>query len=118
MSRDVITKGMLFLCAPIIYGAPGKHRELMRQPARVLLHCAKVIQEPEKYPGVSAQWIHEAAREGRARFYNPGIPTVQSAAVPMRLQLRVCQRIQYSCGAICPLQMQRSAILQFRSPCD
>ena len=105
VSRDVITKGMLFLCAPIIYGAPGKHRELMRQPARVLLHCAKVIQEPAKYPGVSAQWIHEAAREGRARF----LQSLNSSCL-VGGGSNVCQKLQYSCSAICPLQMQRGAI--------
>ena len=50
VSRDVITKGMLFLCAPIIYGAPGKHRELMRQPARVLFLCAKMLNGNQHIP--------------------------------------------------------------------
>ena len=103
-----ITKREPFLCASVIDGTPtseASHRELMRQPARVLLHCAKVIQEPEKYPGVSAQWIHEAAREGRARF----LQSLNSSCL-VGGGSNVCQKLQYSCSAICPLQMQRGAI--------
>ena len=43
-----ITKKEPFLCASVIYGTPtytseASHRELMRQPARVQFHCAKIL---------------------------------------------------------------------------
>ena len=41
-----ITKREPFLCASVIDGTPtseASHRELMRQPARVQFHCAKIL---------------------------------------------------------------------------
>ena len=40
----------------------------MRQPARELFHCAKIIYGSQPNTIILAQWTHEAAHEGRARF--------------------------------------------------